>query len=355
MATLKQATDALVGAMRDGTEIDDDLIAVANAFQQACHDSDGAGIDAAFTQLGLAFGDGIPTLRMALVATICGAWVEDGRDPETFARPLIGVVRDLVRDVGGLCRLCDQKMPDEIGVDEDGDEIFVSIRDKLIAEDTSLSGKWEILGMMYLPAIAAFAKSARLRREYQTMLPDLMLLNGRHMAGDYLSMMLRVPDNERLLVLEPGAGRGFLGRMSGIADNFQLHMLLSDMLPLPNGSPSFSPEKIAHLRGALPYHKEEDVFIGRWNMFSWKAAAHHGCLPTGASHSSCWIWNEGIPDHIPTFDGMRVVLLGEPSYQRAMSHNIIFGNLPADITVDEWLSADQVDVWFERLKMPPLH
>ncbi len=48
-------------------------------------------------------------------------------------------------------------------------------------------------------------------------------------------MMMQVLDDEPILVLHPGKGKGYRVRISGLADNFQLVGVQGPMLPLRLG------------------------------------------------------------------------------------------------------------------------
>ena len=76
----------------------------------------------------------------------------------------------------------------------------------------------------------------------------------------FLSVMLRVLDDEGLIVLHPAERKGFAIRISGIADNFQLHTLLADAVV---GDPA-----AGFLVGAKP-----DLEV--------VAAARDGAIPAG--------------------------------------------------------------------------
>jgi hypothetical protein len=128
--------------------------------------------------------------------------------------------------------------------------------------------------------------------------------------------MMQVLDDEPIVVLHPGEGKGFRVRLSGLADNFQLHTLLADALigQFPG----------RWLRGARPARAEvaaaRDGAVregcpgahGAFNLWTWRGLKADGTLRDPMSGSSHWIWNEGVPADIPSFDGERVVLLGPP-------------------------------------------
>ena len=90
-----------------------------------------------------------------------------------------------------------------------------------------------------------------------------------------------------------------------------------------------------------------------WNLFNWEALGEHGALPSGMEGSSHWIWNEGTPGDISVFDGFRVVLIGEPLYERSWSASRAFAALSARIQVEHVLTLGETVAWLSRLSAAP--
>ena len=78
-------------------------------------------------------------------------------------------------------------------------------------------------------------------------------------GAHYLSLLLRVLDNESLLVIEVASRRGFVGTVSGVADVFQLHVLLMDAFSAHDGKKRLSPRCAAVARGDDEQTVEETV------------------------------------------------------------------------------------------------
>src|SRR5262249_26054005 len=157
-------------------------------------------------------------------------------------------------------------------------------------------------------------------------------ISSHHAAGHWLRFMLSVLDDEPVLVLEPETQLGILGRISGVADNFQLNVLLMDAFPRPSifVRRRVSQSVVDIARGVGPQQSDEGV-LGAWNLYTWKALTSAGRLPDakslgGDKHS---IWNEGVPDDIPVFEARTVILLGPPSYTRTWRAQRLFNKLAA--------------------------
>jgi hypothetical protein len=172
----------------------------------------------------------------------------------------------------------------------------------------------------------------------------------------WLSRLLAVLDNEPFLVLHPGLGIGFRLNVSGVADNFQLHTLLADLLiedpfaapssglKLPGQKPSAAVAAVA--KGAGPMQIDEGS-EGVWDMYQWTAVEPSGHLRDDVP-SEHWIWGEGIPADIEVRDGFRVILLGSPSYSRSWNTARQFDAMRPRITVEETLDKAAVTAWMRR-------
>jgi hypothetical protein len=125
-------------------------------------------------------------------------------------------------------------------------------------------------------------------------------------VAPWLLGLLRVLDDETLIVVHRESGQVFRATMTGVADNFQLHTLLAANLLGPRRG-------LFSRRGLLPGEPPTQAMIA--------AADGSGDLaPPGGirgqfnlvdAHGT-WIWNEGRPDEIPLVHNHRVVVLDPP-------------------------------------------
>jgi hypothetical protein len=184
--------------------------------------------------------------------------------------------------------------------------------------------------------IALCAEDPAVREQLRPLRGEL----GDELDGEYwLSVMLGVLHEEPFVALEPGKRRGLTGRMSGIVDNFQLHVLLMDAFGLA------TTRAAAVALGDGPQQTEETI-TGAWNLYT------HRAWPLPAADDldakDTWIWNEGTPADIPVLDGHRVILLGPPAYTRGWRSQRIFHGLAASLNARA-LEPGELKGWVARL------
>jgi hypothetical protein len=158
-------------------------------------------------------------------------------------------------------------------------------------------------------------------------------------TAHWLSGLLLVLDDEPLLVLDHATGRGYRVTISGIGDNFQLHTLLAAALI---GDES---------RGLLPGRRPTEAEI---------AAASDGedLTPSGGIRGNFnlvdaygeWIWNEGRPADIPKLEGVRVVVLDPPPYERSWNAGRAYPLMRPTVTVTGMLPAGEARQWLGLVK-----
>ena len=172
-------------------------------------------------------------------------------------------------------------------------------------------------------------------------LPDL---------APWLVGLLRILDDEPLIVLHRPTGTGFRVTVSGVADNFQLHtMLAAKIIPLLpvarrgvfrrrdiTGLPAVpTPAMVAAADGSGDVTPAGGL-TGQFNL---------------VDGSGAWIWNEGRPDEIPLIDGARVIVLDPPPYQRHWDSGRAYPLLRASVEAAP-LPIDEAKSWLSRVKPP---
>ncbi|MFB7380181.1 hypothetical protein ACFC6U_09055 [Kitasatospora purpeofusca] len=130
-------------------------------------------------------------------------------------------------------------------------------------------------------------------------------------------------DDEPLLVLHRASGTGYLLRMDGLTDNFQLHTLLIEVL-VGGG----------HLPGTRPDPEVVALSRTRW-------LDGHRFIATGAFNlvapDGGWIWNEGMPEDIPVVDGVRTLVLDPQPYERSWAAGRFVEQVPGDLRLERVL------------------
>lgn len=302
------------------------------------------------------------------LAITAGALLEAGADSRALEERLIECLPDLAHRAVGfgeqmLAHSLSLEASGEIDDDTGGEWVmqrFVPPAQlgALLAQYPDGADAWDAIPFWFQSAIACFSRDAALRKRASLALPKLARLAELTDNAKWLQVLFSVLDDEPFLVLHPATGQGFRLRISGVADNFQLHTLLADMLiDTPSeivglslaGLPGFRPDPsvVAVARG--DGSSASDVpSSGAWDLYNWTALRADGRLPDDVP-TDHWIWGEGIPADIVPFDGLRVVLLAPPSYLRNWNSVRQFSALRASIVVEEVLAAASVKDWLARL------
>lgn len=292
-----------------------------------------------------------PPFRGGMAALVCGALVENGADPKPMVGPMIELLGIHLKGAARLSQACEEKLKQDRISDEDEDEAFEAARKALEPAMAVETTAWESLDALYLPAIAMFSASPAARETGQKLASDALKLERRHTAGPWLTPMLAVLHDEPFLALEPSTARGISGKMSGIADNFQLHVLLMEAFPrgILTGR-RISAAAVAQARGDLSNAHRESV-SGVWNLYNWQALQPGPTLPRSSNAEAMrhWIWSEGKPADIAVFEGARVILLGPSAYPRSWNSGRRFEHLPASLTVEKVLHKLEVRALLSRI------
>lgn len=347
---LTQATGNLIAAVRDDSSNEADRQAATQSFFKAMGGTSIGEANDAISTLADFFVSLDDPSRAAHLALICGALVERGCDPLAMAQPLGTRLKSLLQASAVLADACRARTPTAEDIDQD--QAFEDVRRQIAPTMPIESMAWAALSQFWRPAIAVYSASAPARAGARGLRDLAVKISDHHDAGHWLRLILSVLDNEPILAIEPQTGLGILARISGVVDNFQLNVLLMDGFPK---SGIFAPRRISKrvadvARGIGPQQTEEHV-TGVWNLYTWRAIRPDYMLPDPKDHgaSSSWIWNEGIPEDIPLFEGRRVILLGPPSYSRGWRCQRIFNKLPADLECECRLSKGEVSDWLARM------
>ncbi len=165
--------------------------------------------------------------------------------------------------------------------------------------------------------------------------------------------MLLVLDDEPLLILDTDQNKGYRAAFSAIPVNFQLHTVLMGQL---FGDPregwieavGFDLTAVRHALSHVCDHTAPTL-TGAFNLWNWTGLQADGTLPELDTASEHWIWNEGVPADIVPFEGLRIVILGQPPYARSWRGGLIFDGMLPEFVVHEKLPESTVKEWFRRL------
>ncbi|MFB7971930.1 hypothetical protein [Streptomyces rubiginosohelvolus] len=273
----------------------------------------------------------VPPGPRAVVAVLVGACVERGADAERCAPGVLAGLRWALEQAvafadawaatgGGAFPAPDGAEPGPELVERVGFEAAVG---------------WLTLPQWEMAAVAMLNHRG-VRREAGSRGDALRLLGAVERASGLelksLAHALLVLDDEPLVALHRTSGTGYLLRISGIGDNFQLHTLLADAL-IGGG----------HVEGHAPSSQEVAVCretpgqvdtVGSFDLVA----------PDGEL-----IWNEGTPADIPVVDGVRLLVLDEPSYRRTWPAGRFFPGMRGDALLERALDQEEAERWYAHV------
>jgi hypothetical protein len=347
---LTETKQRLIATVRDATSGQTDMQAAAQSLLNAAARATAAEANAALSELApfIALGD---LSRGTFLAVVCGALVENGCDPSALSEPLSRQLQSLLESSAQLAEACNARMPKLKGEKEDNPEVTFEHARQQVARDMPLeNAAWEALNTFWRPAIAVFSVSPVARAKARTLRDWATKIAADHEGGHWLRLMLSVLDNEPVLAIEPETRLGMLARMSGVVDNFQLNVLLMDKFPRSGilARRRISKQVADVARGVGPQQTNE-IVTGAWNLYNWKAIQPGLCLPDPKGASDCWVWNEGVPEDIPLFEGRRAVLLGPASYSRTWGCQRMFDKLPATLEIERQLTKGEITDWLQKM------
>lgn len=267
-------------------------------------------------------------------AVAVGACVERGADPALCAPAVLeGLARSL-EAAGEFCTRWEQTGGGSLPDPDEGDP-GPGIVDR-VGVDASLGWwtlpQWEMATVAMLnDPVTRRGLDASGRRRLLQALAVVRKSSGQEFKC--LHHALLVLDDEPLVVLHRPTGTGFLMRMSGLGDNFQLHTLLADVLIGGGSLPGRAPgaQEAAVCRDAPGQVRT----TGSFNL----------CAPDGS-----WVWNEGTPDDIPVVDGTRLLVLDPPAYERMWPAGRFFPGMRGELVLERALSAEEAARWFTHVE-----
>jgi hypothetical protein len=304
--------DALDASLRRG----EDVRPIVGAFFHLAQQADRETRDDMLGSLAVRIG-AYPAEQVAPLAILAGALVELGADPERFPQSVFAHLLGLLSSIEG-------------------------------PEDPRALP--ECFGPMQQSAMAYLSRSAALRTSLPIkadLLPRLVRYQERY---SFLGKMLQVLDDEPLVVLHPATRRGWRFMMGGIADNFQLHLLLLGALAgdgparIPGAVPS--PEALAAAREGDA--QGDEVVTSDWQLVNASGVMPGGAL-AGLDHHEAWIWNEGVPADIEVFEGQRVVLVETGGIQRSWNAQRVFPAMASRLDAQGTLSEPEVVAMLGRM------
>jgi hypothetical protein len=301
----------------------------------------------ALARLGDLF-DRVPLRIGARLGVLCGALAELGGDPAPVAEPLVNELSDCLELAGRFAAAwrtaTGEDPPDPVDDDHAWTEATAG---RLMAapltreQAVEVTDAWSLAQLRALPVMSIMALSPQVRSTLpgrERLIAALGTVLDERPDLEFLAGLLRVLDNERLIVLHRPSGRGYEVVIGGIGDNFQLHTLLADALsgPAADGLLEGVRPDPAWVRAATDGAVDRDAepVRGQFNLVD-----GHGK----------WIWNEGRPADIPRLDGVRVVVLDPPPYERSWSPGRIYQMMRPTVRLRRILPAEEAAAWLAKV------
>ena len=223
----------------------------------------------------------------SLLALLCGSMVEMGHDPSPMVGPITYRLGSLLESTEELVNACLARVPESEGEDADPAEAFDQARAELGPRMPLAGAAWNALDRFWAPAFTVFSADSAARARAGHLRALARKVGEHHDTAHWLAVLLSVLDDEPIAVIEPSTMLGILGRISGVVENFQLHVLLMDEFPRPDpaAEPRVSRRAADVARGVGPQQVDESV-TGAWNLYTWKAIQPGYRLPDAKDYGS---------------------------------------------------------------------
>ncbi|QTE02526.1 hypothetical protein [Streptomyces cyanogenus] len=269
--------------------------------------------------------DEMPAAPRATVAVLVGACVERGADPTACAPQVLAGLAGALEGAHGFCERWAATGGGDFP-DPQAEEPPEDLLDR-VGQDQAIA--WLTLRHWEMAAVAMLNHAAvRTALDAGTRAGLLQVLRSVEEASGHdfkcLAYALLVLDDEPLVVLHRPTGTGYAMRMTGIGDNFQLHTLLADVL-VGGG----------HLPGRAPSAEEAAVCRDQPGQVD-TTGSFNLVTPSGD-----WVWNEGTPSDIPVVDGVRLLVLDPPPYERSWPAGRFFPHMHGDLVLERVLDEEE--------------
>ncbi|WP_436774935.1 hypothetical protein [Yinghuangia sp. YIM S09857] len=286
----------------------------------------------------------LPLIHHGMLSVIIGACVELGADPTDCGPVILDRARDGLREAVNFPGIWHASGGAAVPVPESVD-IPGDIVGQLVGADAderalrSLIAWWQVQQwelatvavLSHRPLRDSLAERAQFRAEvervavvWHTGLPSL-----RH--------IVRMLDDEPLVVLHRPSGAAYRMRMGGLGCNRQLLTLLADVLigagHVPGAAPD--PAAVALARNA-PFTPGSVSSVDAYAEFA-MSNADGSAVPV-----------DGCPDDIRSVDGIRLLVLDRPRERSSWNPGRLFARVPGDLVLESVLSDEQSLAWFVK-------
>lgn len=273
----------------------------------------------------------VPPSPRAVVAVLVGACVERGADAERCAPGVLAGLRAALEGAVAFAEAWEASGGGAFPV-PDGGEPGAEVVERAGFE--AAVGWWTL--RQWEKAAVALLNHRAVRGGAEDRGGLLRLLGTVERASGEvfksLAHALLVLDDEPLVALHRSSGTGYALRFSGIGDNFQLHTLIADAL-VGGG----------HVEGHAP--SPHEVAVCRETPGQVDTVGSFDLAAPGGGR----IRDEGTPFDIPVVDGVRLLVLDEPSCRRSWSAGRFFPGMRGDVILERALEPEETERWFAHV------
>ncbi len=358
LVPLSGPAEVLMASLRAERVAQVDAQRAIERFLHACAGLSGEARQTQFNSL-LGVVDESPTGPACFLSVVCGALLEQGATPGRMGSIVHRLLGELLPPASYLIRESKKREdaavpPTRLMTGDEADEYESQLQTQLFEEVSAgnplAREAWDNLGAFWPACVALYSREVPARVKAREFMPLVNTLVERHEGGHWLQKLLPVLDNEPLVVIDPSRSTGIIARMTGVADNFQLHTLLMHHFPRRwYERRRVSDTAVAVATGHGPQQTNE-VITGYWNLYQAAALGPDERIARAQrTDSRHWIWGEGAPTDLSIVDGHRIVLLGSVSYVRTWPSARLFGSLTAGLHEVQRLDQSVVRIWLQKI------
>lgn len=278
-----------------------------------------------------------------------GALVESGAPPE-LAWP--SIEHGLVATLDGAAKFAQACLDrvDHLALDEAVKSEREPVKKKLPKETAA----WDLLRSKCMAATACLTRSPKLRAKVRT---SGKLMSAADPLVDYVdevtafSRVLRILHDEPLLVIHVEQRKGWRFTIRDLSTTTELYVLLLDAIV---GDPEQgllkakrpNPKAVVTIKDPDNAPKNTAMLDVPFHTVAWPGLLPDGTLPDPKSEEvehHNWVWLEGVPAEIPTFEKERVILLQGPVMKRDVEVPVPYDALFPSLTPRGKVSRAEVD------------
>lgn len=304
--------------------------------------------------------------RAGYVAVAAGSLIEQGADVYLIAAPILAHTEEALTGALLYLEACEtlardaELSPSREWDDLDTEEAITRFGPVVGERMSEQQGAWHAIKLLEVAALAVLSRLKEQRKRLRDDAAIAASVRRLEAARDLecLAKMLRVLDDEEIVVIHPDLQRGYLIRISGIGNNFQLHTLLADTLIgsptegwLPGQRP---PAPVAAIARNAPFNPHNTPTTqGTFNLVNWYGLQPDHTLSNTPEGRKAWIRHEDAPADIAPFEGKRVILLGPVPYPRTWHTGRFFLDMHGEMEVMRQLTEHETRDWLSRLATAP--